>query len=198
MIDLLPSPTQFSHPSRLHGQSHVGRVMVHAFRLLEATGLIEESSRLWASVYLHDLARTHDGPCHEHGADAVTLWHESTEVTSLLASRGITPDDEEGIERALTLHCLPNDREPSPDDPDFLLVALLKDADGLDRVRLGDLDPIYLRLPETLEMLDFADELFRKTDGRIPEGDRHFPFLLHAAGRIAGKPVVVPEGLVGD
>lgn len=170
--------------------------MVHAFRLIEATGLNEEAYRLWAAVYLHDLARTHDGECHEHGANAVQLWRTSPELSALFASRGVAAEDEEGIERAVTLHCRPNDEEPSPDDPDFLLVAMLKDADALDRVRLGDLDPMYLRLPQTLEMLDFADELFTKTDKRIPEGDRHFAFLLHAAGRIAGRPVVVPDGLL--
>jgi hypothetical protein len=36
------------------------RVMVHAFCLLEATGWSEEAPRLWAAVYLHDIARTHD------------------------------------------------------------------------------------------------------------------------------------------
>ncbi len=68
---LAPSPLLFTHWSTLHGQGHVSRVMVHAFRLIEATGWIEDAPRLWASVYLHDLARTHDGVCHRHGADAI-------------------------------------------------------------------------------------------------------------------------------
>lgn len=54
---LAPSPLLFTHQSPLHGQSHVSRVLVHAFRLVEATGWIEEAPRLWAAVYLHDLAR---------------------------------------------------------------------------------------------------------------------------------------------
>ena len=29
--DLVPSPGLFTHRSTLHGQSHVSRVMVHAF-----------------------------------------------------------------------------------------------------------------------------------------------------------------------
>jgi hypothetical protein len=36
--------------------------MVHAFRLIVATGWIEDAPRLWAAVDRHDLARTHDGP----------------------------------------------------------------------------------------------------------------------------------------
>ena len=36
---LVPTPDLFVHPSRIHGQRHVARVMIHAFRLIEATGL---------------------------------------------------------------------------------------------------------------------------------------------------------------
>ena len=57
--ELVPPPELFRHPSTLHGQAHVGRVLVHAFRLVAATGLVEETPRLWAAVYLHDIARTH-------------------------------------------------------------------------------------------------------------------------------------------
>ena len=59
-------PLLFTHAGTLHGQAHVSRVMVYAFRLIAATGWIEEAPRLWASVYLHDLARTHDGLCYRH------------------------------------------------------------------------------------------------------------------------------------
>ena len=55
--ELIPPPSLFWHPSLLHGQAHVARVLVHAFRLVEATGFTEETSRLWAAVYLHDIAR---------------------------------------------------------------------------------------------------------------------------------------------
>ena len=68
---LAPSPELFTHPSTLHGQAHVSRVMIHAFRLIEATGWREEASRLWAAVYLHDLARSHDGRCYRHGGDSI-------------------------------------------------------------------------------------------------------------------------------
>jgi hypothetical protein len=39
----------------------------------------------------------------------------------------------------------------------------LKDADGLDRARLGDLDPGYLRHPEARELVKGAKRLFRAT-----------------------------------
>ena len=67
---MVPPPELFLHPSYLHGQAHVARVMIHALRLIEATGAEGEASRLWAAVYLHDIARRHDGSCKRHGADA--------------------------------------------------------------------------------------------------------------------------------
>ncbi len=78
----------------------------------------------------------------------------------------------------MTLHCKPNHFEPDRADPDWPLIALLKDADGLDRVRLGDLDPSYLRLPESLTMVDFAQRLFDDTHWSISEGPGLFGALL--------------------
>lgn len=193
--ELIPTPDLFTHPSRLHGQRHVARVMIHSFRLLEATGLHEWSTRLWASVYLHDLARTHDGVCLRHGADAVTKWRTSQRLTTHLGSAGVHADLEPSVCRAVTLHCKPNRNEPARDDSDWPLVALLKDADGLDRVRLGDLAPSYLRLPASQSMVAFAQQLFDDTHDAIPEGPDLFPVLLDAAGDIAGRRIVVPSAL---
>lgn len=192
---LIPTPDLFVHPSRIHGQRHVARVMIHAFRLIEATGLTHLATRLWGAVYLHDLARTHDGVCHRHGADAVERWRTSDVLASTLASRGLEFAAEPAVKRAVTLHCKPNRYEPEPSDPDWSLVALLKDADALDRVRLGDLDPNYFRLRESHPMVDFAQQLFDDTHRTIPEGPELFDALLTAAGGIAGRPVVVPAAL---
>ncbi len=42
------------------------------------------------------------------------------------------------------------------------MFRVLKDADGLDRVRLGDLDPSYLRYEVSRESVDRAWELLRE------------------------------------
>jgi hypothetical protein len=125
----------------------------------------------------------------------VKKWRALPELAAHVTARRIGPDDEPWIERAVTLHCLPSRLEPAHDDARWPLVALLKDADGLDRVRLGDVDPSYLRHPESHNMIDFAETLFKKTHGRVPEGPGHFARLVEEAGRIAGQEVVVPEGL---
>jgi hypothetical protein len=169
---LIPLPELFTHASTLHGQAHVARVMVHAFRLIAATGWAEEAPRLWAAVYLHDIARTHDGHCYRHGGDAMKKFETLPELHGLFAQGGVADGDYAEIRTAVVQHCLPNEMNRA--HPHWRLTSLLKDADGLDRVRLGDLDPRYLRNPEAREMVAFAERLFNQTDGRIPAGIGHF------------------------
>lgn len=182
LASLVPTPELFTHASTLHGQAHVARVMVHAFRLLAATGWIEEAPRLWAAVYLHDLARTHDGVCYRHGTDAMQKFETLPALRRLFAEGGVTESDYEQIQTAVVHHCRRDEIDRA--HPHWRLTSLLKDADGLDRVRLGDLDPGYLRHPQTLEMITFADVLFSETDGRVPPGSDHFTALWVQATRI--------------
>lgn len=172
---LVPPPSLFVHPSRIHGQSHVARVMVHAFRLIAATGWVEEAPRLWAAVYLHDLARTHDGVCHLHGRDAVVEFGARPDLRTLFAAGGVVETDYPAIHTAVEHHSQP--RELPRTHEHWRLAALMKDADGLDRVRLGDLDPRFLRHEPSITMVDFAEDLYRRTHGVIPEGERHFEQL---------------------
>ncbi len=181
--ELEPPPDLFTHPSTLHGQSHVARVMVHAFRLIDATGWREETPRLWAAVYLHDLARTHDGVCHRHGGDAMKKFVTLPELRALFARGGVQESDYPLIHTAVVHHCLP--KELDRDHPHWRLTSLMKDADGLDRVRLGDLDPRYLRNAQAREMVDFAHALVDETNGVVLPGKRHFEALWPEAVRLS-------------
>ena len=182
LADLAPRPSLFTHRSSLHGQSHVARVMVHAFRLIEATGWNDEAPRLWAAVYLHDLARTHDGRCYRHGRDAMKKFETLPHVRALFERAGVRNADYPIIHTAVVHHSLP--KELDRDHPHWRLTSLLKDADGLDRVRLGDLDARYLRNREARTMVAFAQALFDETDGMVPNGDDHFARLWPEAVRL--------------
>lgn len=171
--ELAPPAELFRHYSTLHGPLHVSRVMVHAFALLGLLDLPEEAPRLWASVYLHDLARRHDGVCHAHGGDAVERLESLPQVKALFARGGVREEDYGAIATAVTQHSRP--REIVPDHPHRRLTALLKDADGLDRVRLWDLDPDYLRFPEAVGLVRFAERLYRRTDSALKPGPELFP-----------------------
>jgi hypothetical protein len=168
-----PQPADFRHPSDLHGQHHVARVLVHALRLVEATGLSAFRTPLWAAVYLHDLERTHDGYCERHGADAWLRFTRDQALQQILALGGVTPDQHPMIRTAVTHHCR---RELPGTHEHYTLTALLKDADGLDRVRLGDLDPSRLRFDESQQMVPFAEHLLQVSEG-IDAGAALFPGL---------------------
>jgi hypothetical protein len=172
--ELVPPPELFLHPSRLHGQAHVARVMVHAFRLIAATGFTEETARLWAAAYLHDIARRHDGVAPRHGADAWKRLADLPDVRALFARGGVRDEDYPAIQAAVVCH---SDGEPPADHSHRRLMCLLKDADGLDRVRLGDLDPAYLRHPEAREMVGFAEQLYEITNQRILPSRDYFARL---------------------
>jgi hypothetical protein len=194
---LIPHPSDFAHPSKIHGQSHVGRVMIHAFRLIEATGAADEASRLWGAVYLHDLARTHDGFDEVHGMHAVMRVNESTDLQERLIARGVQSDDPSML-LAVMMHCLPDDHSVYGGKPVWPLLAMLKDVNALDRVRFGDLDPSYLRFPESRGMVKFAEDLYSQTHRRVKEGPNYFSDLMKVAERILGKPVPVPASVLGD
>ena len=157
---MIPLPSLFLHRSELHGQAHVGRVMVHALRLVAATGFVGEVSRLWAAVYLHDIARQHDGRCSRHGGDAWDRLAQLPDVRALLARGGVRDTDHPAIEYAVRTHC---SDEPDPAGSHYRLAALLKDADGLDRVRLNDLKVRMLRHQEARAMAPFAERLYDET-----------------------------------
>ena len=179
---IVPMPELFWHRSELHGQAHVTRVMVHAIRLVEATQRHDLAPQLWAAVFLHDIARTHDGLCHHHGADAARRLRTEPELQKHLALAGVKTEDHPAIEAAVTAHSAPKD--VSSDHPHWPLIALLKDADGLDRVRLGDLNTRYLRNPESIAMVPFAQRLFDATDGVIATGSSHFERIWQEARAI--------------
>jgi hypothetical protein len=176
--EMTPVPAHFLHASTLHGQAHVARVLVHGLRLVAATGHPAETPRLWASVYLHDLARRHDGHCLRHGADAWARFLDWPELQALFARGGVAAADYPAIQAAVSGHC---QQEPEPAEPHYRLSALLKDADGLDRVRLGDLDPRRLRHPEARAMVGFAEALFDATDGVLKPGPGTFGQLWPVA-----------------
>jgi hypothetical protein len=71
--------------------------------------------------------------------------------------------------------------------PTRRLMCLLKDADGLDRVRLGDLDLAYLRRPEAREVVHFPEHLYRDTEKGLRLNSCRFAEAWSLVGR-SGKP----------
>lgn len=167
---LLPDESLFTHnPRGIHGVGHVRRVMMHARNLVVALNDPLAWPSLRAAVYLHDIARTHDGRCEKHGADAIAKLMKLPHEQQWLAKHGVNPERWPAIFTAVTWHCLPF--ELPREHPHRQLTAMLKDADALDRVRLGGdrkegLNFRFLRFPESLDMVGFAHELFAQDQQR--------------------------------
>jgi hypothetical protein len=100
-------------------------------------------------------------------------------VQDRLRQGGLGEEDFPAVETAVTHHCLP--KEIPRGNPHWRLTWLLKDADGLDRVRLKDLDTRRLRFREAPEMAEFAQRLHDQTNGALQPGPDYFAQLWPAA-----------------
>jgi hypothetical protein len=158
-------------PSAVHGTGHIGRVLLWAWAL--ARGTPHQDAVLWAAA-CHDLMRFDDGPDPEHGRRA-GLWVRNVLPEFL----GQPPADLETIASACDWHVDPDSRA----EWRHPVLWLLKDADGLDRARLGDLDPRYLRSPEARELVPAAWDLANRTRGQDE------PELVWRAAADMGLPV---------
>lgn len=139
-------------PSRLHGRGHIARVMVWAAVLTRGTEWFD--TVVWAAA-CHDLRREDDGADPDHGFRA-GAW-----VREHLAGQLAQPPAEiELIASACDWHVCA-DRRAKWDHP---TLWLLKDADGLDRVRLYDLNPRMLRHAQTHQWIAQAQRLYELTD----------------------------------
>ena len=160
-------PGWFVHsPFGIHGVGHVERVRIHALAIAKALGLDERTTRaIERACAWHDIGRVNDDVDDSHGARsagrAIELGlpvGEPEEVVhmALFAVRWHCVDDRLGLD-AVRLTAQPDATE--------IVFKVLKDADGLDRVRIHDLDPAHLRLPEGRDRVDVAWRLFEHWDG---------------------------------
>lgn len=152
------SQSQFDNDSFLHGYMHSYRVMLHVLRLGIITGREKAAKLAFFAAYIHDMARKHDGYCTIHGADAANF--KLPIYKDKFLNNGASETDLLTIGRATTLHSTAN--EVTHEDKDYFTIAILKDADALDRIRLGeeDLNPGFLRLEQTHNQIEFAKEIY--------------------------------------
>ena len=155
LLSTLPRPERawFIRPDgrdaagSMHGVSHTRRVMIHAVEIAEAVGasLWEREAVIRATLW-HDIGRTDDRADYYHGAKS------AGKAVGLGLHRGLPPDIVEVALYAVTHHS--GDEERGVSAADYFPVPhtalrvfqILKDADGLDRVRFDGLDVRRLRL----------------------------------------------------
>ncbi|MDK9700952.1 MAG: hypothetical protein OEM52_12460 [bacterium] len=161
--ELIPPVSLFSHHGTLHDRRHIGRVLINAWMLLDLLQKKEYTIPLWATVYLHDIAREHDGVSYHHGQDAIDKLDANSDLQSFLQDVGIADEDWPAIRSAVSYHSWPHSLEPERTHEYWMLIAMLKDADALDRIRIGDMNPNLLRFPESRWLVPFAISLYHRT-----------------------------------
>jgi HD domain. len=155
----------FHNPSGIHALSHTRRVLLLSLLI----GYLEDYSKNdrdllgWAAVY-HDIGRTNDGYDPDHGMSS----YDKLIKQNLLE---LDDDQEQEILRFLIQnHAIPDQSaykklshyKLTDVDRTLKLYDAFKDADGLDRVRINDLNPEYLRTPSAHRLLLAAHQLYRQ------------------------------------
>ena len=133
------------YDSEVHGRGHIHRTLLYAALIAWKEDLAEADVRQFflAAAY-HDVGRSSDGYDLYHGARSALRLAELTDLSG---------EDLTELQAAVSAHARPDTdmeavlRAYAPEDyPRTLeLTRLLKDADNLDRVRLGDLKTRFLR-----------------------------------------------------
>lgn len=155
----LPEEAWFRfNPRGIHGVPHTTRVLVWAevlAGLVSGPGAIRREELRWAAA-VHDVGRVDDGVDRGHGARAA-VW-----VTEELA--GLRPETGRLDLGFVAELCRWHETEDRAIERLSLELLVLKDADALDRARLGDLDRSRLRLTRSQRLIEPAVRLEAATD----------------------------------
>ena len=146
--------------SHVHGFGHIERTMIHGAMCAQAENLPEAETRLLLTMCsYHDTGRLNDFLDAAHGARS---------AVKLEALTGLSGEDLKEAMAGIEAHSV-NDRlmeeildkyAPGNRDRARLLAEMLKDADGLDRVRINDLNVKFLRRSASAGRGGFAQALF--------------------------------------
>jgi uncharacterized protein len=175
--DFEPKQKWLSHDSMLHGPGHLSRVFILQELIctqLESTGIRITRVALRGAAMAHDVSRLDDGLDPEHGTRSAKWIHDN------LASK-MSPEILDTATYIVHWHV------PSDSEAPVLTTELkvLKDADALDRARLGDLNPSYLRTDVAKGMIELAQKLYEYSQNYYDSGQSDtFDSVLNAAKRM--------------
>lgn len=165
----------------IHFRPHWARVLMLALTLGDAAGLNDaDMNALAMAAVFHDSRRKNPYMDTGHGRRASDYYREAGseglltfDPRTFLAVRWHDRDDDDGVNaiegEAELLEAVPNNAQA---DASFVYLTL-KDADGLDRFRLGEgcFDRRFMRSQAALENTEFARELLElsKQPMKTPE-----------------------------
>jgi hypothetical protein len=153
----------FYNPNGIHALSHTKRVLLLGLLLAHLEQLSDHDRDLICeAAVFHDIGRVTDGYDTSHGIAS---------YRKLLAKglqKFLPAEDRETIRFIIELHAVADKAATKQVNKYGLndightlkLYNIFKDADGLDRVRINDLNPDYLRNPGAHKLLLLAHQLF--------------------------------------
>lgn len=150
----------FTRPQHrpIHGIGHLYRTMIGCALLAERLQKPRIGLLAFCGAYIHDLARKSDGREAEHGLNAVK--YKFPRFEALWRKYNLSGQEREWICEAVKQH---STREwMRSDDVGYDVMAILKDADALDRCRIGDLDPSMLRYQASNELISVIERYWDK------------------------------------
>lgn len=148
----------------IHGLAHTKRVLMHCLILAFLENLPSADRDLLCNAALyHDIGRSNDNYDPEHGRESYRKLQtlqlspytdvESSETLRFLMENHCIADKE-------AVNLLPAYQVQHPDHV-LELYQVFKDADGLDRIRIMDLDVKQLRSPSAPRLLLVARQLYQ-------------------------------------
>ncbi len=149
--------------TNLHGINHIARVIFNCYAIMALENVNKEDMKIVIeAVKLHDIGRSNDGIDANHGAKS------AEKAKKILKQKGFTTEEINAICFIITEHSLHEsknveDIEKLPEkvrEKYRYYLNLLKDADKLDRVRIGDLDPNRLALDSSKRLVQVAKDIF--------------------------------------
>jgi len=166
-IEIVPEwflrPNGYDASGGIHGIGHTRRVLIHSLEIADELAMSDrEREAVFHAALWHDIGRTHDHADYYHGAKS------AGKVVGLGLHDKVPHEIRELALFAVTHHSGSEEHAElgagwMPDPVATLRVfRVLKDADGLDRVRLGDLDASYLRHEVSRVRIERAWELLAR------------------------------------
>lgn len=204
------------YSSLTHGQGHIERTMLFGALIAKGEELsIADTKLLLLCCSYHDIGRSNDSYDLQHGICSANR----------LVECGVDDqfDDLTLAQAAISAHAVPDEEMDSfrikhnvqDTERYYRIATCLKDADGLDRVRICDLDTSHLRHKSTLKLENLAEwVLFRyikkteilcygdsNTYGYNPRTCKRYPPYMRWPNvmqrKLGDKYHVVDEGLNG-
>jgi len=154
----------FHRPFGIHGLAHTKRVLMHCLILSFLEHIPPADSDLLCNAALfHDIGRTNDNYDPQHGRESYK------KLLALQLSPYDDVDSSETLRFLMENHCVADqeavDLLPGyqVQDPSHVLELyhVFKDADGLDRIRIMDLDVKQLRSASAPRLLLIARQLYQ-------------------------------------